>query len=153
GARVRRYGFFGDSYDEELAVDPQSVRTGWLDGGNAPLLDSHAARSLANVLGVVVPGTVRLDGGVGRARVRLDDGPETQPVLRKLQRGMIRNVSVGYRVHKYEVTEADGQPPLYRAVDWEPMEISFVPIPADTGAGLRADAETYPCEIVTHNPE
>jgi hypothetical protein len=48
----------------------------------------------------------------------------------------VTGVSVGYRVHKYE--EARGKElPIRTAVDWEPYELSMVPIPADAGAKVR----------------
>src|SRR5690606_24529723 len=57
--------------------------------------------------------------------------------------------SVGYRVHRYEIEKRDGQPELWRAVDWEPIEISAVPIGADPGAHVRAgDAAPMPCVLV-----
>ena len=46
-------------------------------------------------------------------------------------------MSVGYITHKYEVDDKTS-PPTHRAVDWEPHEVSVVPIPADPAAGFRA---------------
>jgi hypothetical protein len=64
--------------------------------------------------------------------------------------GVIRNVSVDYRYHKIEKTEAkDGTLPLWRVVDWEPLEISAVAVPADTGAQIRSEDrhEMFPCIV------
>jgi len=53
--------------------------------------------------------------------------------------GILRNISVGYAVHRYEVVEEeDDKLPTYRAVDWEPMELSIVPIGFDDGAKVRS---------------
>ena len=50
----------------------------------------------------------------------------------------------------YEITEEDGKPPLWRAVDWQPMELSAVPVGADPHAGFRANNEqTHPCQLIT----
>ena len=148
GATVRRYNFLADeSYDEELVADPATVRMNRLNTG-APVLDTHEQQSLSNVIGVVVPGTARMEKGLGRAAIKLDGGDENASVVRKIKDGIIRNVSIGYLVHRFEVIQRDGEVPLYRAVDWEPYEISLVPVGADAGAGIRSAKNTYPCAIV-----
>lgn len=155
GATVRRYDWVNDQpYDEELQVDANSVRLGRLNSGTAPVLDSHSAYSIDDVKGIVVADSARLEsGGIGVADILLDDGPENEAVVRKVQSGMIRNVSVGYRVYQYEVIQREGQVPVYRATDWEPFEISLVPIGADAGAGIRSAPITYPCEFIQPNPK
>ncbi len=153
GAIVRRYNFLSDEiYDEELIVNETSVRLGRLNGGAAPVLDTHNDFALENIKGVVVGGSARIENGLGYASLKIDGGVENEPIIRKLRDGIIRNVSVGYRVHRYEIIRSDGAVPLYRAVDWEPHEISLVPIGADAGAGIRSHPHTFPCEIFTHQP-
>ncbi|NBO19345.1 MAG: peptidase, partial [Proteobacteria bacterium] len=148
GATVRRYNFFEDEmYDEELVVSETSVRLGRLNSG-APVLDTHNDTALENIKGVVVAGSARIQGGLGYASLKIDGGSENEPVIRKIQDGIIQNVSVGYRVHRYEVIRNDGAVPLYRAVDWEPYEISLVPIGADAGAGIRSNPHEFPCEVI-----
>lgn len=148
GATVRKYNFFEDEmYDEELVVSETSVRLGRLNSG-APVLDTHNDTALENIKGVVVAGSARIQGGVGYASLKIDGGPENESVIRKIQDGIIQNVSVGYRVHRYEVIRNDGAVPLYRAVDWEPYEISLVPIGADAGAGIRSTPHEFPCEVI-----
>lgn len=141
GARVRRRRFEGwDSvteYDEELVVEPGAVRLERLDGG-APFLDTHAAGAVGAILGSVVPGSVRLEDGAGLAQVRLTAAADAQPLVQRILEGHVA-VSVGYRVHRYEIEKRDGARELWRAVDWEPLEISAVAIPADAGARVRAD--------------
>lgn len=153
GAVVRRYNFMADEmYDEELVVNPTSVRLGRLNSGAAPVLDTHSDFALENIKGVVVGGSARIEDGLGYASLKIDGGQESEPILRKIRDGIIRNVSVGYRVHRYEVIRSDGAVPLYRAVDWEPYEISLVPIGADAGAGIRSNPHTFPCEILNYQP-
>ncbi|MGN7871154.1 prohead protease/major capsid protein fusion protein [Paracoccus sp. 22332] len=89
----------------------------------------------------------------------MSERDEVEPIWRDIKAGIIRNVSVGYRVHRFErVAKADrtdgGPRALYRAVDWEPLEISAVAIGADPGAGMRSearqsDARQFPCAITT----
>lgn len=154
GAAVRRYDWEnGQYYDEELVVDIGSVRLDRLNSGNAPVLDTHNAYSIDDVKGVVLENTVSISNSLGYADLKLDDGPENQSVLRKVQNGIIRNVSIGYRVYVYEVIQREGLIPLYRATDWEPYEISLVPIGADSGAGIRSATPNYPCDFIQPNPK
>ena len=71
GAKVRRrkFSFFdeGEEFDEELVVDAKAVRLNRLNDG-APFLAAHNSRSLDSVLGTVVPGTARIEAGMGTAR-------------------------------------------------------------------------------------
>lgn len=154
GATVRRYDYDSDQfYDEELVVVPGSVRLERLNSGNAPVLDTHSAWSIDDVKGVVVAASARLENGMGYADLKLDTGPENEPVIRKVNAGIIRNVSIGYRVYRYEVIQREGNISLYRAVDWEPYEISLVPIGADAGAGIRSAPSVYPCQLTQPNPK
>jgi hypothetical protein len=140
GATVQRRRWEGwddlVEFDEELVVAPGSVRLERMQGG-APFLDTHRGWSLASVLGSVVPGTVRIEGGRGYARVRLTEAPDAEPAIRRVIERHA-SISVGYRVHRYEITRREGQREHWRAVDWEPLEISAVPMPADPGAHIRA---------------
>lgn len=146
GERVLR-GFF-DNFFEELSLDPKHVRMGRLRNG-APLLDAHASYSNDNVIGVVE--SARIESGKGIATVRFAKDQRSDEIFAKVKDGIIRNVSVGYRIHKMEKVDVDDEKiPVYRAVDWEPMELSMVPIGADSGAGVRsATAETNPCDVIT----
>lgn len=149
GERVLR-GFW-DSYWEELSLDPRHVRMGRLESGAAPLLNSHRGYDLSSVLGVVE--SARLEKKRGTAVVRFPSAgvdADADAIFRKIVDGIVRNVSVGYRVHRLEkVEDGEGKVPVMRATDWEPYEISLVPMGADAGAGVRSEgAETNPCTFV-----
>jgi len=148
GAKVRRFNWLDGAFDEELIVSPQSVRLDRLNAG-APFLNTHASYDLADVIGSVVPGSAKIVRGQGIARILLSDAPGDADTVAKIKAGVIRNVSVGYRVHKVEKVETDGDIPLHRVVDFEPLEISAVPIPADAGAQIRAGSETFPAIIIS----
>jgi len=154
GARVLR-GFF-DRYWEELSLDPEHVRLDRLNNG-APLLDSHQMWELRNVIGVVEAGTAKLEGKRGVARVRFSKREDVEPVWRDVQDGIIQNISVGYRVYKYEkIEDGEDKIPVYRAVDWEPIELSAVPAGADDGAGFRSDKQPvakHQCDFVFGSSE
>lgn len=150
GARRATFDFMSwRDIDEELEVSAAAIRMDRLNAG-APVLDSHQAEELENVIGVVVPGSARIEGGALIATLQLSARESIAEVVADIQAGIIRNISVGYIVHAYEVTETPGARPLYRATDWEPAEISFVPVPADPAAGARStDAAQgrFPCII------
>ncbi len=151
GATVRRCSWIDGPYDEELVVGTKNVRLERLNGG-APFLNSHESWDLAGVLGSVVPKSARIESGVGVATVQLSRREDVAGIVQDIRDGIIRNVSVGYRYHKVEKTEKDdGSVPLWRVVDWEPLELSAVPIPADPGAQVRSEAgrkpEQFPCVV------
>ena len=149
GARVRRVPFFGDPYDEELSLDPEHVRLERLNGG-APFLKVHETGELNAVIGSVVPDSVRLEQGRGVATIRFSERDDVVPIWRDILAGHIRAVSIGYQVHRYEVSKPEGSREVWRAVDWTPFEISAVPVGADPAAGFRSIHELHDC--VVHRP-
>jgi HK97 family phage prohead protease len=154
GADVLRYDWMsGKRYIERLSMKPSHVRLDRLNSG-APLLDSHSAYSIANQIGVVEDNSARISNGRGVASVRFpkaEDDPDADRIYRKVKDRIIRNVSVGYRVHRFEETQGKTEIPIRVATDWEPFEISMVPMGADNGAKMRSSKEvpTNPCLIVT----
>jgi hypothetical protein len=84
---------------------------GRLNSG-APFLNSHNARDLEDVLGVVE--RAWLDGQA-KATIRFHDdsqgkNPKVQPLWRKIVNKIIRNISVGYIVHQFQdVTKKDSK--------------------------------------------
>jgi phage major head subunit gpT-like protein len=162
GAAVRRRDpWTGKRYDEVLSLDETHVDLSRLNGG-APLLNTHGAWDLSDVIGVVERAWIAREGEalVGRARVRFSDRAAVEPIWRDVAAGIIRNVSVGYSVRTYEITETDGAPAVWRAVDWQPLELSAVPVGADAAAGFRAadqrhtrdDPATTPCHLLRRVP-
>jgi phage major head subunit gpT-like protein len=136
GAKGRRYSWDIGSYMEELEVSDTALRLERLNNG-APFLGVHNQHELRSVLGVVEKAWV--EGGEGRALVRFSQRPDADEVFRDVKDGILRNISVGYAVHRYEVIEEDDDKlPTYRAVDWEPMELSLVPVGFDDSAKVRS---------------
>ncbi len=146
GARVRRASFFGEPYDEELSLDPTHVRLERLNAG-APFLKVHEIDTLDAVIGSVVPGSARIENGRGIAQVRISERADVEPIWRDIQAGHIRAVSIGYQVHRFDISKPDGGRELWRAVDWTPFEISAVPVGADPAAGFRAKGEQHDCVL------
>jgi len=137
---------------EVLSFDTANVRMERLNNG-APLLDNHSR------FGSVVDGVIGVverawsDGKKGYAKIRFSKSDKGARAMEEVKDGIIRNISVGYRVNKYEKVRAtkDGEPDTFRAVDWEPYEISLVPVPADANAMVRAisDGNVREIEVTT----
>lgn len=152
GASVRRFDLWqGVEYDEVLDVSPKSVRMDRLTSGAAPLLNSHESEDLDCVIGSITEAWIK--DGNGYARARLSSIEEHAGIVANVQAGVIRNVSFGYIVHRFEVSKAkQGGIEIRKAVDWEPYEISLVPIGADPGASVREIPGITACELVEAEP-
>lgn len=152
GAGVERMDWWtGKRYIERLSLKAEHIRLDRLNAG-APLLDAHSAWSITDQIGVVESGTVRLTAKEARATVRFSKREAVDPIWNDVRDGIIRNVSVGYRVHKFEEDNGkNNKLPIRTATDWEPFEISMVPMPADMGAQVRSGdkSNTNQCVIVT----
>ncbi|MCX7559694.1 Mu-like prophage major head subunit gpT family protein [Sulfitobacter sp. F26204] len=146
GARVRRSTLFGEPYDEVLSLDPTHVRLDRLNAG-APFLKVHEIDTLDAVIGSVVPGSARIENGRGIAQVRISERADVEPIWRDIQAGHIRAVSIGYQVHRFEVSKPEAARELWRAVDWTPFEVSAVPVGADPAAGFRAQSPLHDCVL------
>lgn len=153
GARVRRYDWYNDTpYEEELAVDTESVDMARFDAGTVQVLDGHRTHGgVGAILGIATKASIV--NGEGRATLRLSQRAEMAGVVADIKAGIIRAISFGYSVQRYEITRAQDRTdginlPLYRAVRWQPQEISFVTVPADANAGTRAQPSNgLPCEF------
>ena len=150
GAPVRRRDpWSGKAYEEVLSLDPAHVDLTRLNGG-APLLNAHGAFDLEDVIGVVERAWIAREGGtyVGRATVRFSDRADVEPIWQDVKGGIIRNVSVGYSVRTYEIREEEGAVPIWTAIDWQPLELSAVPVGADGAAGFRSNTAPTPCRLL-----
>lgn len=170
GATVRRYDYWeGRPYEEALDVTTEAVDMSRFDAGTVQVLDNHRTYGgVSSILGIAERGWI--DGGEGRAVIRLSQRPELAGIVADIRAGLIRAISFGYSVQRYEITRAQDRTDgvnvdLYRAARWTPQEISFVTVPADAGAGTRgaisssqqpgAPTGGQPCEFVraaAHQP-
>lgn len=170
GATVRRYDYWNDKpYEEALSVTPEAVDMTRFDAGTMQVLDGHRTYGgVSAILGIAERGWI--EGGEGRATIRLSQRPELAGIVSDIRAGVIRAISFGYSVERYEITRAQDRTDgvnmdLYRAARWTPQEISFVTVPADAGAGTRSSPQAtqqqgapqggLPCEFVraaAHQP-
>ena len=146
GARVLRKSWFHDPYFEEL--DVRKAKLGRLNNG-APILDSHNGYSVRSQLGRVERAWIDKSGH-GRALLRFSKRAEVDGVWGDVRDGIVTHVSPGYVVHRYKnITEDTDEHKVLRAIDWEPYEISMVPMGADDEATTRGNdaAQRHPCII------
>ena len=148
GAGVERYDWMSDTrYLEQLEISKKAIRVGRLN--SAPLLDAHSAWSITDQIGTVVANTFRIEDGNAIVRVRFSKRAAVEEIWRDVKDRVIQNVSVGYRVHKFLEDTTTGPIPIRTAVDWEPYEVSMVPMPADVGARVRNhDIATNSCLVI-----
>lgn len=132
----RDIGDYAQAY-EELDVSERSMRLGRMNNG-APFLEQHNSNSLDSVLGVFE--RVWIENGSLMGKVRFDNTERANQRWASIQNGVLRNLSIGYDVHKFEEQSqraADGKK-IYRATDWEPFEGSLVAVGFDDTAKVRS---------------
>ncbi len=126
---------------EILDHSPTSIRTGRLENGGPVLVDHNPTDQVGVVESVSIDGDRR-----GRVRVRFGRGQRASEIFNDVVDGIRRSVSVGYRIHemKQERVGKGAAPDVFRAVDWEPLEVSLVSIPADVTVGIgRASGSDF----------
>ena len=135
GSRGLRRSWRGDYY-EELEISESAIRMGRLQNA-APFLNSHNGYSISNVLGVVERSWI--ESGQLMVSVRFSKRDDADIVMQDVADGILQHVSIGYSVMEYAITDKEGELDVYRAVDWEPMEVSIVPMGFDDAAVSRGN--------------
>ena len=154
GQRGLRYDWWtGEQYYEELEISQSAIRTERLEKGLS-VIDNH--RAYEGIDGVfAITENYRITGGeiVGDCRFATDE--ESDVKFQKVQDNILRHVSLGYKTHRMMyVGDAEDGIPIYRAVDWEPTDLSFTPVSFETNNGVRSDAgeqpkDSFKCTIET----
>jgi HK97 family phage major capsid protein len=122
-----------------------SVVLDWVNSGRAPLLADHDP---SIQIGVVTSAEIGKDR-VGRAVVRFGKGAQADAYFQDVKDGIRTNISVGYRIHQMILEEENNTGAIYRAMKWEPLEISLVSIPADQSVGIgRSEGAKWEIEII-----
>lgn len=131
--------FFGE---EVLSHDGGAARLGRFNDG-ANVLFNH---NIDDVVGVIEKGTARIDQDkVGRATVRFAKNARGEEMMALVADNIITKTSFRYQIHKVEERKEG-----YLVRDWEPLEASFVTVPADAsvGVGRAASDEELEVEVV-----
>jgi hypothetical protein len=132
--------------DEVLDCREEAIKGDRLNSGLIQFLWNHDPDQVRGVIS-----SIKWDGNRGLAVAKMSRSPATEELYQNVADGILRGISVGYRVHKYEVLsnavwEGDKwdsklvSPKKVKAIEWEIFEISAVSIPADATVGIgRAD--------------
>ena len=91
---------------------------------------------------------------------RFGNSALAQEKLNDVRDGILVDASAGYIPHDYEFTEGrNGKPDTIRWTNWEPVEGSLVPVPADPTVGVgrsetaKDGAVTYPVRCLTQREQ
>jgi len=137
---------------EILDHGKDAVRLGRIAAGG-PVLVNHDPDDLVGVVENVSIGADR----VGRARVRFGKSNRADEIFQDVKDGIRMGVSVGYQIHKLEEVEGfdrDNGLKSFRAVDWEPLEVSLASVPADLTVGVgRTKDEEIETKIIYRKEE
>ena len=117
-------------YDEVL--DPATLDLASARG--VQVLNAHRDGSVGDVIGTVEDAW--REGSQIIARLRLSARPELAPIVEDIGAGVIRSLSIGYRVAEWRDGQTNGRR-TRTAAKWSIHEVSFVPVPADPRARTR----------------
>lgn len=125
---------------EVLDHSPGSVRMDRLNSGVAVLLEHDVNQRVGITESASITGS-----RTGEAVVRFAKTPRGEEAWNEVRDGTLKYLSVGYNVHRFQAEgemEDEDDPVTYRAVDWEPLEITFTAIPADPSARVLRTGST-----------
>lgn len=124
---------------EILSHESDAVNLDRLNSG-ANLLVNH---DWNDYVGVVE--SARMDEDKrGRAVVRFGSGARAQEVFKDVQDGILRSVSVGYKIDDMVLTRSTDDGDEYTVTRWTPYEISLVTVPADQSVGVGRSQDSQP---------
>jgi len=124
--------------EEILDHSDSSVDMRRMNNGAAVLME-HDTR-----MGCGVIEKASISNRKGTATVRFAKNQFGEQCMSEVEDGTLRFLSVGYRVHKFEVDDNEEN---YRAIRWEPMEVSFVRIPADPSCKVHRSENNEEKEV------
>jgi hypothetical protein len=128
------YNYEIGTYNEILSCRPEHVRMQRASQG-LPVFDSHYPRTAMVQLGRGA--NVVFSNGQGKATITLGARAD-EALIADIKNGILSGISVGYNVFALQGEKViSGETPTYRAIDWEPGEISFAPVQADPNSGIR----------------
>jgi len=123
-----RYDWWsGESYEEVLTIEGGSTKS-----LNTFFKDHN--RSVDSAVGRIE--NVRVEGGTIGGDVVFGTGEDEQSIYRKYDEGILTDVSIGYRINKYEVEEKEAEPDIVTVTDYDIFEVSAVGIGFDGGAKI-----------------
>lgn len=145
-------------YREILVHSPESVNLSrFLDGAN--VLHNHKSDQ---VIGVIQNAEIREDKRL-YVDILFSRSAFAQEIFQDITDGIRRNVSIGYTFGQDDYEEVKEHPdipaddiPTFRIFRWEPLEVSFVSVPADPSIGVNRSKDLepdQPKEDINKEPE
>lgn len=135
-------------------IDEVLVVKGMQPAGRVPMLANHFRHDLDAVHGGASNFTPR--GEEVLATLTFDDDERSERAWKKVKRGFITDVSVGYRVDEYDEIQCGESKKIFGktytangrvlrvATKWTIREVSLVPVGADPAAKIRNDQGDSP---------
>lgn len=137
GQEGQRFHWDIGYYLESLEVSTTAIRQDRLRKGLSVIDNHDTYRGISNVHGITEEYRIENSELVGTVRFASD--ADSDIVFQKVVDGILRHCSLGYIVHRYEAILNAGEGlDTYRATDWEPTELSIVPVSFETNNGIRA---------------
>lgn len=136
GSPVQRYYF-----TEELEISPEAIDLTRVQSGICPLLDTHNQYEVDAVIGRIL--SVRIENAQLIGVIQFSDSDRGREIEARVVAGDLRAISIGYHVTRWQMVEVDNADnETWRAVAWELLEASLVPVPADPNAVVRSATGT-----------
>jgi len=137
GQEGQRFHWDIGYYLESLEVSTTAIRQDRLKKGLSVIDNHDTYRGISNVHGITEE--YRIENGELVGTVRFASDADSDVVFQKVVDGILRHCSLGYIVHRYDAILNAGEGlDTYRATDWEPTELSIVPVSFETNNGIRA---------------
>jgi HK97 family phage major capsid protein len=121
---------------EILNHDAKSIRTERLKSGMAVLIGHDSDKHV----GIVDKFEISADRKL-RALTRFGRSALAEEKFRDVLDGILVQMSIGYIIHDLVLEKSEGGVNTYRVTDWEPYELSYVPIAADPTVGVGRELE------------
>ena len=129
---------------EILDHSETSIDLDFMRSQSAPLLLDHDSRQQ---IGVIESVELDSSGRKLRADVRFGKNQQADEIFTDVVDGIRSNVSIGYRISEMVLEKRDDDDgDTYRAVRWQPLEVSIVSIPADRTVGIGRSASNLGAE-------
>jgi len=120
---------YGDIVESSGAVFELPLPLLWQHNASAPV--GHVTSATPTKKHIKVKGNLAKTEVAGNLKDRLDDAWQS------LKLGLVRHLSIGFNPIKYEPVPESDKYGLH-FLEWEWLELSFVTIPANAGAGITA---------------
>ncbi len=128
---------------EVLSHEPSAVNLKRASAGALPLLFNH---NVDDPIGMITGARVEKNRLVVDAKLFSTDRANE---VKAMIDGGLRNVSLAYQIHVIEENKETG---IYRATDWQPLEISIVTVPADHTVGIGRQESEYEVRMLRVSP-